>query len=86
MKKFQAVLVNTPENLPLATKRKLSYLKNFISNGILFLWSEKEDVCDWLEIFENNSFCYIENLAWIKVREDSLEESNATKDFTMGYL
>jgi hypothetical protein len=75
-KQFQAILINPPSGLTIGAKRKLTFVKNLISSGILFLWSDKQDVAEWLNVFENNKFCYIENMAWVMVREDILEESN----------
>jgi hypothetical protein len=83
--KFQAVLANPPSGLTIGTKRKLAFLKNNVT-GILFLWSDKTDIAEWLQVFEANKFCYIENMAWVMVKPDVLEESNATKDFTSEFL
>lgn len=47
---------------------------------------DKKDIAEWLQVFENNKFCYIENMVWVMVNEESLETSNQLKDFTMDYI
>jgi hypothetical protein len=64
---FEAVLINPPEDLAKGLKLKLKFLKNLIPKGLIFLWSYKKEIKEWVEVMEKFKFNYVENLVWVKV-------------------
>ena len=71
---FEAVLINAPLDLPKAAKLKLKFLKNLIPKGLIFLWSQKSEIKEWVEIMEKFKFNYVENLVWVQVDKKATEK------------
>lgn len=59
-------------------------LKNFapqqkvMKNGILFIWTEKEDIQKMIEIMESVGFAYIENFCLVQLDSDSVYSSSSS--------
>ncbi|CAD8051463.1 unnamed protein product [Paramecium primaurelia] len=73
-KGVQGIFIN---NLFRKDLKNLDLSKKVISNGILFIWSDKGLINEILEIMENKGFTYIENLVVVQLSlEKALEELN----------
>lgn len=79
---FEAVLINPPEDLHKALKLKLKFLKNLIPKGLVFLWSAKREIKEWVEIMEKFKFNYVENLVWVKVDKNATEKVGGLETLT----
>nr|7F4S_D Chain D, MTA9 [Paramecium tetraurelia strain d4-2]7F4S_E Chain E, MTA9 [Paramecium tetraurelia strain d4-2]7F4S_F Chain F, MTA9 [Paramecium tetraurelia strain d4-2] len=65
------------DNLFKKDLKNLDISKKLISNGILFIWSDKSLINEILETMENKGFTYIENLVVVQLSlEQALEELN----------
>lgn len=71
---FEAVLINPPLDLAKGAKLKLKFLKNLIPKGLIFLWSQKTEIKEWVEVMEKFKFNYVENLVWVQVDKKATEK------------
>jgi hypothetical protein len=47
--------------------------KSVMTDGILFIWVEKEYIMDVVEFLEKQEFFYVENMCWVMLNEDMKE-------------
>jgi hypothetical protein len=69
--------------IQLAKLRGLQLSKEFIDNGILFMWTEKSLTGDIIEIMEDQGFKYIENIVIAHLNLENLCQK-AVEDETLG--
>jgi hypothetical protein len=50
--------------------------KSVMTDGILFIWVEKEYIMDVVEFLEKQEFFYVENMCWVMLNEDMKEGIN----------
>mmetsp|Transcript_28809 Transcript_28809/g.51287 ORF Transcript_28809/g.51287 Transcript_28809/m.51287 type:complete len:297 (-) Transcript_28809:1423-2313(-) len=79
---FQAILINASAGMSLKQKKKLKFVRELMSNGLIFLWSSKAEIKEWIEVFERFNYQYVENLAWIKVDEEQVKKSGGLSELT----
>lgn len=73
-KVFNVVFINTPINYDCSRLAKLSLPKKLIPTGFVFVWADKENIPKVINIFEDKSFFYVENLVWVQEHfEDTIE-------------
>jgi len=53
--------------------RKLHIPKSVMTDGILFIWVEKEYIMDVVDFLETLEFYYVENMCWIMLDETMKE-------------
>ncbi|OMJ74644.1 hypothetical protein SteCoe_26388 [Stentor coeruleus] len=70
---FEAILINPPIGLPLRNKAKLKFLKNLMHKGLVFLWTCKGEIKEWVETMEKFKLHYVENLVWVQVDKKKIE-------------
>lgn len=86
---FEAILINAHPGMTLKQKKKLKFVRDLMQNGLVFLWSSKAEIKQWIEVFERWHFQYVENLAWIKVDEEQVSKAgglNVLTDFTPEFI
>ena len=49
--------------------KQLHIPKSAMSDGILFIWVEKEYIMDVCKFLEEQDFFYVENMCWIMLNE-----------------
>ena len=87
--KFQAVLVNPPAEMTPRNKARLKFLKHCMDQGLVFLWSPKQEIKEWTDCFDKMKFQYVENLAWVKVDKTQVDQAgglDSLTDFTPNLL
>jgi N6-adenosine-specific RNA methylase IME4 len=86
---FQAVLINSPEELPVRSKKKLKYLKDLVPTGLIFIWTHKKEIKEWVEVMEKFKFQYVENMVWVMVDEQRVQDAGGLEsltDFSSNFL
>jgi len=86
---FEAILINPPQGLHLKLKQKLKYLKSLMDKGLVFLWTHKTEIKEWVEVMEKFKLNYVENLVWVKVDQKKIEQAGGLenlKDFSVDLL
>lgn len=58
----------------------MNFSTKFMSNGILFIWSEKELINDIIKILEVKNFVYIENFAVILLNSQNGSKNGLNKE------
>ena len=53
-------------------QQKLKISKQFLSNGMLFCWIEKEILADFIEFWESQKFYFVESVCWVMLDPDRL--------------
>jgi len=43
----------------------LRFPLNFMKDGLIFIWSEKETIADVIKLMEAQKFIYVENVCWV---------------------
>jgi N6-adenosine-specific RNA methylase IME4 len=87
--KFEAILINPPKDMHIKIKSKLKFLKNFMDKGLVFLWSPKNEIKEWVETMEKFKFNYVENLVWVQVDKEKIKNAGGLenlKDFSTDLL
>jgi hypothetical protein len=49
--------------------KELHIPKNVMTDGILFIWVEKEYIMDVVKFLEDQEFYYVENMCWVMLDE-----------------
>lgn len=80
--KFEAILINAPEGLSSRSKLKLKYLKGMMNKGLIFLWSQKKEIKEWVEILEKMKYQYVENLVWVQVDKPNVDAAGGLVNLT----
>lgn len=79
---FQAILINAAPGMSFKQKKKLKFVRDLMSNGLIFLWSSKAEIKEWIEVFEGFNFQYVENLAWVRVDEEQVRSAGGLSGLT----
>lgn len=53
--------------------KKLTIPKSVMTDGILFIWVEKEYIMEVCKFLENQEFFYVENMCWVMLNENMKE-------------
>ena len=83
---FEAVLITPPQGLHLRLKQKMKFLKEMMTKGLVFLWTYKTEIKEWVETMEKFKFNYVENLVWVKVDKQKTDKAGGLenlKDFSI---
>lgn len=86
---FEAILINPPIDLNIKLKSKLKFLKSIIQKGLVFIWSHKTEIKEWVEVMEKFKLNYVENLVWVQVDKKKIEAVGGLeglKDFSTDLL
>ncbi|CAG9320136.1 unnamed protein product [Blepharisma stoltei] len=80
--KFEAILINAPDGLNIRAKGKLKYLKGLMNKGLIFLWSQKKEIKEWVEVMEKMKYQYVENLVWVQVDQTNVDAAGGLVNLT----
>lgn len=86
---FEAILITPPQGLHIRLKQKLKFLKDLVHKGLIFLWTFKTEIKEWVETMEKIKFNYVENLVWVKVDKQKTDQAGGLenlKDFSTDLL
>lgn len=50
--------------------RELNFLAKLMSDGILFVWVEKEYISEVFKFLEDQKFYYVENMVWVMLNKE----------------
>ena len=80
-KDLQAILINPPwsNKAPKFEFNKFSKMKlplNKMKEGLIFIWTEKEYIHDVVYYFENMDIKYVENMVWVTLDTNKINQSN----------
>ena len=70
------MFINTPINYNCQSFKHLMLPKKLIATGFVFVWADKENIPMILDLFEEKSFFYVENLVWVQSHDDDTAEMN----------
>ena len=89
-KQLHSIFISPPWNnnsYTFNTFKQLNIPIDAMENGLLFIWTKKEYLCDMIDYIEsleeNNTIKYVENLVWVKLEKNIETNTNKENPFNI---
>ena len=53
--------------------KQLNFSKNLMTDGLVFVWVEKDIISELIKFFESQDMIYVENVCWVMLDEAKKE-------------